>query len=85
MFHGYHDARRSLLGPCNNNGKRMHPLAIKARGCTALKEEERKGMREEKKRKQEGDIKEKREQREKEKTEGGKSFEKNERNRETGK
>jgi hypothetical protein len=37
--------------PATTTGKRMHPLAIKARGCTALKEEEIKGMREEKKRK----------------------------------
>jgi len=30
MFHGYHDARRSLLGPCNNNGKTHASFSYKS-------------------------------------------------------
>jgi hypothetical protein len=37
MFHGYHDARRCYSIPATTKGKHQHPLAIKARGCTALR------------------------------------------------
>ena len=61
----HHDARRPLLCPCNNKWKRLHPLAIKARGCTEQKEK-KKGTRQRKEKTEgEGNVK-KRKQREEE-------------------
>jgi hypothetical protein len=45
--------------PATTKGKRLHPLAIKARGCTTLEREEkkeRKGERSARNKKAEGDV-----------------------------
>jgi hypothetical protein len=57
MFHGYHDARRPLLHPCNIKGKTLSSSGYKSRGCTALKRGERGERRRRENRRKERDRK----------------------------